>query len=115
MTIQAFYAVTGGNYEEAQTRLMNEVLVKKFATRYASDPSYSDLEMALSVDDTQTAFRAAHTMKGVCMNLAFSRLAASASHITELLRSGNLSDAKTYFPNVKNDYEAVMAALAQLD
>ncbi len=37
--------------------------------------------------DTETAFRAAHTLKGICMNLGFDRLYEASYDITEVLRA----------------------------
>ena len=38
----------------------------------------------------ELAFRAAHTLKGVCMNLGFDHLYKLSFEITESLRTGNL-------------------------
>ena len=112
MTIQEFYAVTSSNYDEALKRLMRPDFVKRFALKYLSDTSFAELTSNLESDNTEVAFRAAHTMKGVCKNLAFTKLANSASEITELLRAGNLAAAKDYYPIVKEDHEMVIDALS---
>lgn len=63
MTIQEFYAVTSGNYDEALKRLMRPDFVKRFALKYLTDPSFAELTSNLESDNTEVAFRAAHTMK----------------------------------------------------
>ena len=41
MTLQEFYTVTGGNYEDALGRLHSERLVQKFVLKFLNDDSYS--------------------------------------------------------------------------
>lgn len=111
MNIKDFYEVTSGNYEEAIGRMMKEAFVQRFALKFVNDKSFADLSLNLEQNNCELAFRAAHTLKGVCMNLAFTKLACSASQITEMLRAGDLQSAKTFYPVVKADYGMVIAAL----
>ena len=62
-----------------------------------------------------TAFRAAHTLKGVCQNLGFDALYDPASALTEALRGGTLDGADTLFPPVEKEYQRVVAALKELE
>ncbi|MCF0112937.1 MAG: Hpt domain-containing protein [Bacilli bacterium] len=114
MTIAEFYSITGGDYREATSRLMNDALILRFIKKFPLDPSFASLEEALSRDATEEAFRHAHTLKGVAGNLAFARLASSASTVTEALRAGNLEEGKAAFPKLKEDYDAVIAALSEV-
>ena len=67
----------------------------------------------------EQAFRAAHRLKGVCANLSFDRLGASASQLTELLRSegdGVPEGAALVLHAVKQDYALTVDAIrAYLD
>ena len=114
MTIEEFYAVIGGDYQEALTRLMKDSLIERFVLKFENDPSFKELSDFLAAQNTEEAFRAAHTLKGVCRNLAFAKLGDSASEITEMLRAGNLEEALTYFPTVQADYDTVISTLAVL-
>lgn len=114
MTIQECYEAMGGNYPQALSRLMKDELIKRFALKFLTDKSYDNLIAAMAAHDTDTAFREAHTLKGVCRNLAFDRLDSSVSEITEHLRAGNLAPAQEMLPRVTADYELVVAALKQL-
>lgn len=114
MTIQEVYNVTGSNYADVLGRLTRESLVEKFALRFLRDDSFALLKSSLAADDCATAFRAAHTLKGVCQNLSFTALAGSSSACTEVLRAGNLEGGKQLFPQVENDYDVLVAALSQL-
>lgn len=111
MTIQECYAALEGNYEEALSRLMNDRLVSKFVLKFVDDGSYQTLEQALASDNTEEAFRAAHTIKGMCLNLAFTKLATSSSNLTEALRGGDLAQGKTLFPQVAADYKQTVDAI----
>ena len=74
MTTKECYEKIGSNYESVLSRFGNEALVKRFALKFLKDPSYAELKEALEAHDAERAFRAAHTLKGVCLNLGFDRL-----------------------------------------
>lgn len=114
MNIKEFYEITGSNYQEAVTRMMNDAFVKRFALKFVNDKSFADLEANLEANNTENAFRAAHTLKGVCMNLAFTKLGKVSSDITEMLRGGDLAAAKAYFPVVKEAYQLVIEKVQQV-
>lgn len=74
MTIKECYEAMGGDYEDVLKRLMNEARIQKFALMFKKDPSMSQLTQAMDAGDVETAFRAAHTLKGICANLGFKSL-----------------------------------------
>ena len=86
MTLEEFYTAIGGNYQETMQRLPSETMIRKFIHKYPSDPSYASLSAALEAQDWPTAFRAAHTLKGVAQNLGFGILYKTAAALTEALR-----------------------------
>lgn len=65
MTLQEFYAKIGGNSADVLRRLPSEAMVRKFIGKYPADTSWGSLESAINSQDWETAFRAAHTLKGV--------------------------------------------------
>ena len=67
---------------------MNDKLIAKFAIRFLDDPSYGQLMAAWEKGDAAEIFKAAHTMKGVCANLAFTKLTELVSEVTEEYRPG---------------------------
>ncbi len=115
MTIQQCYEKFGGDYEEVLGRFSKEAFIRKFIIKFLSDKSYSDLFTALQNDDIETAFRAAHTLKGICQNLGFGKLYKSSSEVTELLRDGknNLND--TIIDTFKGDYDLTVSAIQALE
>ena len=70
------------------------MLVEKFARKFLDDPSYQTLVETMDKADYEEAFRAAHTLKGVCANLGFTQLFKVSSDLTEELRGGNPDAAK---------------------
>lgn len=119
MTVQECYQNLGGDYSQVEKRLPSVSLIKRFITKFLDDGSFSKLYQAMQAGQREQAFRAAHTLKGVCANLSFDRLGASASQLTELLRSegdGIPEGSALVFHAVKQDYAlTVDTILAYLD
>ncbi len=111
MTIQECYASLGGDYQEVMSRLYSEVLVKKFVGKFPADQSFQLLERSLKEKNYEEAFRASHTLKGVCQNLSFTKLHQSSHEITEALRSQNYELADRLFAQVGSDYAQTIAAI----
>lgn len=86
MNIEECYHRLGGDYSQVLLRLPNSNLVKKFITKFLDDGSFAELCRSMEQGDRETAFRASHSLKGVCANLGFEQLRGSASDLTELLR-----------------------------
>lgn len=112
MTLKDCYLAVGGNYDDVIGRLRTERLVQKFVLKFPADGSYKLLVDSLESGDVSEAFRAAHTIKGMCQNLSFTTLEKSASAITEMLRSGDLASARQYLPAVQTDYDRTVQAIA---
>lgn len=111
MTLQECYAALNGNYEEAIGRLRSERLVQKFVLKFLTDDSYPLLCRSLESQDYQEAFRAAHTLKGVCQNLSFIQLGQSSSSLTEALRNGWDPAAAGLVDQVHADYRQTVQAI----
>ena len=114
MTLQEFYAVVGGDYNEAVARMMGEAMLRRFIGKFPDDPSFTVLEQAIAASDREAAFRAAHTIKGLCLNLAFGKLLASSEALTEALRHEMSANAAELFAQVKADYSLTLDAVNQL-
>ena len=106
MTLQECYAAMGGNYDDALGRLRSERLVQKFVLKFLADGSYDLLCRSL-----EEAFRAAHTIKGVCQNLSIDKLQASSSRLCESLRNGYSPEADALAEEVRTDYGQTVAAI----
>ena len=86
MTIQECYTKMGADYAPVLQRLGSERIVTKFALRFLEDKTFSGLCDALDAHDAEEAFRMAHTLKGICLNLGFEPLRQASSELTEELQ-----------------------------
>mgnify|MGYP004586872515 CR=1 FL=1 len=117
MTLSEFYAAVGGNYADAAARLRKDRLIASFLRRLPQEPSSALLGDALRAGDAKTAFRAAHTLKGIALNLSLDALAAACGGLTEALRGQDTlpPEAKALYHGVQAEYERVLVALALLE
>ena len=113
MTLKECYAAIGGDYEEVMGRLRSERLVQKFVLKFLNDGSYQLLLDSLAAGDREEAFRAAHTIKGVCANLAFNTLLESSEALTEALRGGKAAQSgeEELVRRVGEDYRRAVQAI----
>ena len=114
-----FYEKIGGDYSDAQSRLMRDSLIRRFVLKFPDDRNFAALKEAVGEERWDDAFACAHTLKGVSMNLAFARLSAVLITLTDLLRAQN-REALTA-PSVREclcaaekEYAAVLEAAALL-
>ncbi len=110
MTLQECYARLGGDYEDVFSRLRSERLIQKFIIKFLDDGNFDLLCRSVESGDVSEAFRAAHTIKGMCQNLSFTALAESDSALTEVLRKVEMENG-ALFAKVKEDYERTVSAI----
>lgn len=116
MTVEELYAQIGGNYTEALSRMPSEAFVSRFIIRFLDDTSCKDLFAAWASGDDEVSFRAAHTAKGVCANLALTKLCDLSTQICEALRPGNESlraqtDIDALVSQLSGAYASTVAAI----
>ena len=120
MTLEQVYAAIGGDYKGVMERLPSADFVRRFALKFLQDDSFPNLKKALEEKDAPTAFRAAHTLKGVCQNLSLTSLYQVSSQLTEELRNEdtavpgnpNISD---YMSKVTAEYHKTIEAIQELE
>lgn len=115
MTVRESYEKIGSNFDEVLRRLGSEALVKRFALKFLNDTSFQDLKDALVKKDGETAFRAAHTLKGVCLNLGFDRLYEVSAELTEKLRGRDTSSTEEMFKKVETQYRILTDAIREME
>ena len=113
MTLKECYQAMDASYDEVISRLRSERMLQKFALKFLNDGSYQLLISSMEEGNCEEAFRAAHTIKGVCQNLAFTHLAQSSSALTEALRSGMSPEAPGLLEKVKADYQRTVSAIQE--
>lgn len=117
MTIQECYENLNSNYNDVANRFAgSRALVLKFAKKFCDDPSYQLLADSMAGKDYKEAFRAAHTIKGVCANLGFDVLFKVSSELTELLRNGVSDEAavEAKFNQVTEEYHKTIDMIDQV-
>lgn len=113
MTTENCYARIGGDWDGVLSRLGSEARVSRFLRMVPGDASFQTLSDALARGDVNTAFRAAHSLKGLALNLGLTPLAVSAGSLTELLRSGQDQGADGLFQEVRDSYDIIVAAILE--
>lgn len=111
MTLREFYDRTGGDYEGVLSRVLDEGRIRKYVKMFKDDPCYEELEMFLKQGDVEQAFRASHTLKGVCLNIGFNRLYSCADTVTEALRGKDLTLACENMPPLRASYKEIIEGI----
>lgn len=114
MTIEQCYGQIGVDYQGVLERLGSEAIVKKFVLKFPEDTSFKLLKESLEKQDVKEAFRAVHTLKGICSNLGFDGLYEASSALTEVLRAGSLEGTEALYQRVCEQYEVVTAAIREM-
>lgn len=114
MTIQECYEKIGGNYADVRKRLPTDKMIRKFLKMFLKDPSYAQLQKAIEEKDSQQAFMAAHTLKGVSQNLGLARLYEHASLLSDDFRHGWKEEGLEHFVQMRPDYENTVKAIQEL-
>ena len=115
MTVKECYEQMGADYEGVLGRLRSEALIKKFAKKFLDDGSYASLKKGLDEQNGEEAFRAAHTLKGVCQNLGFDNLYEVSFDITEKLRGRDTDGCEELFAKVTEQYEKTTDAIRMME
>lgn len=115
MNVRECYEKMGADFNDVLDRLGTEAIVARFAKKFPDDDSYAGIFKALDKGDLQEAFRAVHTLKGVCLNLGFTQLHKVSFELTELFRTGSIDGADELLEKLKEQYAMTVAAIKQID
>ena len=115
MTVKECYEQMGADYEGVLGRLRSEVLIKKFAKKFLDDGSFRSLKDNLAQKNGEEAFRAAHTLKGVCQNLGFDNLYKASFDITEKLRGRDTEGCEELLAKVEEQYNNTVDAIHMME
>ena len=114
MTIKEFYAQIGEDDQDVVKRLGSEALIRRLILKFPQDETFAALQEALEQQNTETACRAAHTLKGVAVNLGFTRLYHAAAALTEVLREAKLAEAAPLLAETETAYRKIINAISAL-
>ena len=115
MNIRECYEKMGANFDEVLQRLGSESFIQRFAVRFLDDTSFQMIKDGISANDAELAFRGAHTLKGVCSNLGFTKLYEESSRLTEILRGRELVGYEEALEEVQKQYDITVEAIRGLD
>lgn len=113
MDVEACYAKMNADYRAAIGLLQSDERIIKYFKIIQRDTNLEDIYKALEQNDYETAFRAAHTLKGLALNMHFTQLAQNAADLTETLRSRG--ENERIFPlleKTKQTHQMVIACIA---
>ena len=89
--------------------------MKKFVLKYADDRTCLELADAIESQDWSAAFRAAHTLKGIALNLGFDSLYTASSELTEVLRGGRPLTDMSLWTAVDAGNADIVRAIGEID
>ncbi len=93
----------------------NEALFFRCLKKFPADPHFKDLQAAIHAQDYDSAFKHAHTLKGVAGNLALEDLYALTITICEDLRHQVYDTVNTQLVAIDEAYQKILLALQSLD
>ena len=112
-TLSDFYEEVGGDIMNVLERLEDIETVEMFVLGFPSDPSYSMLLKNLQENDLKSAFRAAHTLKGISYTLGFQSLGDCVAKLCDKLREG-LLPSSTVLQLLETEYNRVLTSIKRL-
>ena len=81
----------------------NEDFYLRMVSMVQEEASFGELEKAIKNNDLESAFKAAHALKGVTGNLSLTPLYEKVVEITELLRTNTQMDYSDLLEGILNE------------
>lgn len=105
----------GFDLDDALKRFVsNEALYEKFLVRFSTDPNYSILVDSVNNCNKDEAFKAAHTLKGVCGNLSINRLLELVSRQVEYFRADQWDEGAAMMNDITEEYNKTVKVIDSL-
>ena len=109
MTLEKLKSL-GCNVEEGLARCMNnEAFYLGLVSKFLGSTDLSKLHDALEANDLDTAFKEAHSLKGVAGNLSLTPLYETLVEMVELLRGKTVTDYAPLFAKLSESLNALKA------
>ena len=115
MNVKKCYEIMNGDYEDVKSRFLTDARIRRFALLFLNDGSMEGLRAAMLDKDCEKGFQAAHTLKGVCLNLGLTGLYVPVMKITGMLRDGDIESAAEEMPAVETAYDYTVRGLHELE
>ena len=105
MNLNEFYESMNVDLNVVLQRLLRKNLIIKYFKMFLDDTSFSSLQEAMKSHDGQLAFRSAHTLKGLCLNLEFQSVFPLLYQLTDALRGNEVTlEAEELFEEFSHQY-----------
>ena len=89
----------------------NETLLEKMLQKFAEDTNFQKLKEAAACQDEEAGLHCAHTLKGLCGNLAMSELYELFTRQVQCFRNGDPAGAFAMISEIEPVYERILAAI----
>ena len=111
MTTKELYNVIGGDYDDIISRFGNDNMIERFLKKFIDEKSFNEFKDAFQKNDYEKSFLTCHTLKGICLNLAFRDLAKPVCELTEELRGNKKPNHPELFDKIEDKYNALISEL----
>ncbi len=106
----------GVDIEDALDRFMgDDNMLVEFLKQFDQDPNFECYRKAMKEQQYDEAFKALHSVKGLCGNLSLMRLFEVISPEVEFLRTKQHKEAQEKFAAVVNEYERTLRDLQEIE
>lgn len=113
MTLREGYALLGGDWTDALARLGDRGLLVKHLRQFPSDDALQKLRAAVAKQEHDAAWRAAHTLRGLCRTLGLDRLARAAAEFMNAIDSPERAAALAFLEREHAHAVAVIGLMAE--
>lgn len=102
----------GIDVDDALKRFVgNGELFAKMLQKFTEEQSFCKLTQAVKNNDESGVLSAAHTLKGLCGMLSFTRLSELFSEQVALIRGGKYAQALELMPEISLNYNRIVRAI----
>ena len=115
MTPKQVYEELHGDYNAIFAAVRSDAVIARLLKMLQKDESMKNLAQGIAESDPETAFRAAHTLKGVSLNLHLDELSKKAIELTEILRPRVLVGYQDAYRALVEEFQRTERAIEQLD
>lgn len=92
--VHEFYQAIGVDFDEVRAFFRKEDRLKRYLVQTMDDPAFPSLDEAMKNAAYDEAFRAAHTIKGMSLNLMIKPMTDVTVDLVETLRGGEPDPAE---------------------
>lgn len=115
MNVEEFYIIIGGDFDGVSSRLMTVDRIRKYLIMFTKTDDYEQMIRAFEEKRYEDAFRYAHNLKGIALNLGLTELSISASELGETVRHGEPTvDVEPLIDRVTEDYMSILSGVSYI-